>query len=118
MGKYKPPHKWTKADLALLGKYSDPNVAARIGLHPQTVKAKRIALGIRGHDRIKWGQTEIDLLGRYPDAEVAKLTVRRVENVSKKREELGIAPYNNGKKGAKRKPRNSMNFWPDLNFGH
>lgn len=39
-------HKWTKAQIALLGKLTDAEAGARIGLHPATVARKRLMLGI------------------------------------------------------------------------
>lgn len=44
----KPPRKWTKAELRLLGKIPDTQVAERLGVSRKHVIEKRFELGI-GH---------------------------------------------------------------------
>jgi hypothetical protein len=77
---HRPAVKWTEEMIALLGKATDREVAAELGLSVTTVYRKRRLRGIppahpqpyqppRGH---LWTQDEIALLGRMADAEAAE----------------------------------------------
>jgi hypothetical protein len=62
---------WPAEHLALLGKLTDAEVAARTGRGENGVRVKRSKLGIPNPSGPGWMAEELELLGTAPDAEVA-----------------------------------------------
>jgi hypothetical protein len=84
---------WTKAELRLLGKLPDAEVAERTGRGEEAVWVKRTKLGIPNPSGPGWTAEELDLLGTMPDAEVAARTGRTENGVTLKRCRLGIPTF-------------------------
>lgn len=68
---------WTKAELAMLGKFPDRVVAREIGISCSTVRNKRLLLGIKGYknpsmwDDVDWSMRSRDIaekLGVFPES--------------------------------------------------
>lgn len=89
---------WTPEEDALLGKYSDAQVAGRLGCSTARVRRRRRLLGVASNnpEHRHWTAKEIALLGTAPDREVGKLVKRSLENVRYKRLQLGISFSNPG----------------------
>lgn len=87
-------HEWSAEEIALLGKYTDVEVAKQIGVSYHVVTYKRKQLGVTAAKRyIKWDADLLELLGTVPDCEVAKRANGRIKiaGVRKKRYERGIS---------------------------
>jgi hypothetical protein len=83
---------WTAAEDALLGKFTDEEVARKLGYPVTRVRRRRRLLGLQSsnpHHR-HWTEEEIALLGIRPDREVGKMVNRSLANVRCKRLELDI----------------------------
>lgn len=87
---------WTAKEDALLGTFTDKEVARRLGYPVTRVRRRRHLLGIASNNpsRRLWTKAEIALLGTQPDREVAPLVNRTLGNVRFKRLALGI-PFHN-----------------------
>jgi hypothetical protein len=86
--------RWTKADIALLGKMTDEEVGRRTGRTVEGVRQKREGLGIPSpsEDRkVRWRPEEVAVLGTVPDKEAARRLGRSLRSVRLKRFKLGIA---------------------------
>jgi hypothetical protein len=102
LGQYLDPahgQGWTRAELRLLGKQSDAQVAARTGRSANAVRQKREELGIPNPSGHGWTEEELDLLGTAPDAEVAAWTGRTEGAVMQKRCKLGIPTFRDRRRG-------------------
>jgi hypothetical protein len=87
---------WTAEEDALLGKFTDKEVAHKLGYSVARVRRRRYLLGVPSNNpnNRHWTKEEIALLGARPDREVAPMVNRNVSNVRNKRLELGI-PFHN-----------------------
>lgn len=87
---------WTAAEDALLGKFTDEEVARRLGYSMTRVRRRRHLLGLPNNNpnHRQWTKEEIALLGTRPDREVVPLVNRTLGNVRYKRLELNI-PFHN-----------------------
>jgi hypothetical protein len=87
---------WAAEEDALLGKFTDEEVARKLGYSLGRVRRRRQRLRLRsGNPKHRhWTTEEIALLGTSPDREVGKLVNRTLENVRCKRLEMGI-PFHN-----------------------
>ena len=94
------PHRWTRAQLARLGKVYDRVLAAEIGVGADTVREERNRRGIKPLRVTAAKHREVDrLVGKLPDVEIAErlkvsaaLVYRRRMAVSDKRGELVESP--------------------------
>ncbi len=88
--------KWTRKNLALLGKVTDKELARRMKVSYTTVNGKRRQLGIPPYRpparRIEWTEEMLALLGKVCDSTVAKRYGISSFSVFRKRRELGIPP--------------------------
>jgi hypothetical protein len=101
--------KWSSADIALLGKMSDREVAEITGRSIAAVYTARRERGIAGAEQTRWLPKHLDMLGKAPDGEIAELVGCSLATVFQKRCELGIAPYK------RHKPRNPVgNRWTEF----
>ncbi|MBI4526698.1 MAG: hypothetical protein HY695_23110 [Deltaproteobacteria bacterium] len=94
----KSPHafRWTKQQIALLGKEPDTRVASRLGITAASVWRKRVQQGIRTFapkQCIEWTKARITLLGKLSDTSLAKRLGVKPETVARRRRERGIAPF-------------------------
>jgi len=92
------PHafRWTKEQMALLGRESDIQVARRLGISAAAVWRKRVQLGIRAltpKQHIEWTKARSALLGKLSDKGLAKRWGGKAETIARKRTELGIEPF-------------------------
>ena len=92
------PHafRWTKQQIALLGKESDRKMARRLGISAPAVWRKRVQLGIRAltpKQHIEWTKARSALLGKLSDKVLAKRWGVKAETIARKRTELGIEPF-------------------------
>lgn len=87
---------WTAEEDALLGKFTDEQVARKLGYSVTRVRRRRHLLGLSSNNpsHRHWTKEEIALLGTRPDREIAPLVNRSLENVRCKRLALGI-PFHN-----------------------
>jgi hypothetical protein len=87
---------WTPEEDALLGKFTDQEVARKLGHAVARVRRRRHLLGLPSNNpkHRHWTKEEIASIGTRPDREVAQLVNRSLENVRCKRLELGI-PFHN-----------------------
>jgi len=87
--------RWTKEELALLGRLSDEEVASRTGHPVGSVFQKRHDLGIPNPHpkRRSWQPQEDALLGTATDKIIATRLGRDKSTVAQRRINLGIAPY-------------------------
>jgi hypothetical protein len=87
---------WTAEEDALLGKFTDAEVARKLGYPVTRVRRRRHLLELPSNNpkHRHWTKDEIALLGTRPDREVASLVDRSLANVRFKRLELGI-PFHN-----------------------
>lgn len=88
------PYFWTAEENALLGKLSDRDVAARVGVTPEAAKRKRLVLRIpaapSGYHR--WTAYQLEILGKLPDRDVAARVGVSVKAVRLRRRRLGRRP--------------------------
>jgi len=85
---YRP---WTKKETALLGKYSDREVARMVGKSYAAVLGRRRGLKIPNRHALvrPWTKEELAILRKIKShAEVARLVNRTMEAVSQKRDRL------------------------------
>ena len=87
---------WTAEEDALLGKFTDQEVARKLRYPVTRVRRRRRLLGLPSNNpnHRHWTKEEIALLGTGPDREVAQLVNRSLANVRYKRLALGI-PFRN-----------------------
>jgi hypothetical protein len=87
---------WTPEEDGLLGKFTDEEVARKLGYPLMRVRRRRRLLGLPScnPNHRHWTKEEMALLGTRPDRDVAELVKRSVGNVRYKRLELGI-PFAN-----------------------
>lgn len=87
---------WTAEEDALLGKFSDEEVARKLSYPVTRVRRRRHLLGLPSNNpsHRHWTKEELTLLGTRPDRDVAPLVNRSLENVRYKRLALGI-PFRN-----------------------
>src|SRR5207244_3048047 len=78
---------WTAEEDALLGKFSDAEVARQLGCGATRVRRRRRLLAVPNNNpkNRHWTKEEIALLGTRPDREVAPLVNRTLSNVRNKR---------------------------------
>ncbi len=99
---YAPPphdksggHRWTRREIALLGKHTDREVAEALGINLAAVILKRQRLNIPPSKppalKVRWTKRRIALLGRHPDPVVAAKLGISPSSVKRKRQQLGIA---------------------------
>ena len=85
--------KWTTEQDALLGTMTDAALAKLLGVHKQTIKARRWRLGIapsRPRPRVAgWTPDQEALLGTLPDEEVANHLGCAVYRVRQRRRQRG-----------------------------
>ncbi len=94
------PVKWTAPMIQRLGKASDAEVGAELGIRKASVRYKRHLLAIppysdpasRGHG-YPWNAWAVKLLGKASDKELAKKLGVSTATVFMKRRELGIASF-------------------------
>jgi hypothetical protein len=96
---------WTKAELRLLGKLPDAEVAKRTGRGANAVRVKPTKLGIPNPSGPGWTAEELDLLGTAPDAEVAARIGRTEGAVTLKRCRLGIPTFCDRRRETRGGPR-------------
>ena len=94
--------RWTKKDLALLGKIPDNEVARRTGRTPDAVRQKREELGRPNPAGSRWTEEEVGLLGTMTDGEVAKKLVRSQSAITQKRIKLDMTNLRDGRRVANR----------------
>lgn len=83
--------RWTRAEIAMLGKERDGEFARKLGRKSQHVTRKRLELGVPAtNPRRLWTAETLAWLGNVPDKEIAKRTGRPYQSVSIKRRSLGI----------------------------
>jgi hypothetical protein len=88
--------RWTKQQIALLGKESDIKVARRLGISAPAVWRMRVQLDIGAltpKQHIDWTKARSALLGKLSDKVLAKRWGVKAETIARKRTELGIAPF-------------------------
>ena len=92
-------YRFTKRQLALLGKLPDAEVARRMNVSLDAVIWRRRSMGI---DNVKlsrrkrqWGKQELRQIGRMPDATLARQLGVTRRLVALKRAELGLPNYRN-----------------------
>lgn len=100
---YPPPHsglqghRWTPAEVGLLGKLSDREVGEIVGLGTSAVARKRHQLGIPPcyppPPKIRWTKRMLSLLGRITDNAFAERFRVSRPRVLAKRVELGIPAH-------------------------
>jgi hypothetical protein len=90
--------RWTKRQLALLGKAPDEEVARRIGRTAEAVRQRRELLGIPNPAGNRWRAEDIAQLGTMPDREVAHQLGRSLQSVTQKRIKLRIPNRFDGRK--------------------
>ena len=87
--------RWSDADLRLLGRIPDKEVARRLGLSLHHVVVERRRQGLRSSqpaDPVLWTEERLAALGTVPDARLAKEWGISGGSVALKRQELGRAP--------------------------
>ncbi len=84
---------WTSAQLKLLGKFPDDEVARRTGRTVNAVRIERERQGIPNPESRGWTAEEIAQLGTGTDAEVAARIGRTPSAVVQKRTALGISRW-------------------------
>lgn len=97
---------------SMLGKKTDREIAAELGISRFTVQAERYKLGIKKHrspdgSRVQYDDEFIATLGKIPDFECAKKFGYSNSSVARIRKKYGIAPYQGPRKprGVEQKPR-------------
>lgn len=99
--------EWTTADIALLGKMSDQDVANMTGRSRAAVYTARRERGIAAAPQTTWSPEHLAMLGKSSDGDIAALVGCSLQTVFNKRCELGIGPYKPSR------PRNpKTNQWP------
>jgi hypothetical protein len=94
--------RWTRRQLALLGKAPDEEVALRIGRTAEAVRQRRELLGIPNPADNRWRAEDIALLGTLPDREVAGQLGRPLHSVTQKRIKPHILNRFDGRKRDRR----------------
>ena len=87
---------WTQEDDALLGRFTDAEIARRTGRSNSAVWLRRKQLGIPPVPRANygpWTTAEIALLGTMPDKELAARFGHSVGGTKAKRLTLGLAAF-------------------------
>lgn len=87
-----PPRKsaWTKPALARLGKSSDAELAAELGLKLGTVKLKRNQAGIKVRQTRPWSAAEDRVLRKLSAEATAKTLSRTLKSIHHRRVKLGL----------------------------
>jgi hypothetical protein len=85
----KPEQLWKTQEVRLLGTASDEDVARKLGRSLNSVKVKRVRLGIAAVPKQWITPQEIALLGTMPDAELAVKLGRTVKSIEYWRTKLG-----------------------------
>lgn len=87
--------EWTQELISLLGKQSDADTAALLGVSKVAVVTKRNTLGITPFDGRKkaWSQEHLSLLGKTTDYEVARVVGKSRSAVVSMRTQLGIPAF-------------------------
>lgn len=95
-------YEWSPANLALLGKMTDQDVADRVGGKADAIREKRLSLGIKAfkpeaspvkgkpRPNFNWTEDAVKLLGTKPDKIVAQELGLAVTTIALKRRSLGI----------------------------
>jgi hypothetical protein len=94
---YPAPPRGSDADLALLGKLTDDEVARRTGRSWNAVRQKREELGLPNSAAGRWAAEEVALLGTLADEEVARGLGRSLRSVIRMRRKLGIPRPSHGR---------------------
>ncbi len=79
---------WKPAELRLLGKLPDAEVARRTGRTVEAVRSKRAKLKLPNPESPAWTPDELALFGKLPNAEIARRTGRSLSSVASKRWKL------------------------------
>ena len=83
--------RWSESEVALLGQFTDAEVARRVGRERLAVMSKRQKLGIeRVQRKDLWTESDLSMLGRLKDSEVAQRTGRSKTAVRNKRYSLRV----------------------------
>jgi len=83
--------RWPARLVARLGKVTDAELAEQLGVHPESVRRKRVAMRIPAYRREAVWTDEMDaLLGTMPDGRVAKRLRVTPLAVRLRRHRLGI----------------------------
>lgn len=92
LGIASPGHRsaWTPRALAWLGKLPDEEIARRLGLKPDTVKAKRVELRVVTRPARRWTPEEIAIARRHSPREAARRTGRTLRAIDHVRRRLGL----------------------------
>ncbi len=87
-----PARKWPAQETALLGKYTDTQLARKLGRSRGTVTWKRRALHIhaKGDYSRRWTPEEERRLGTMPDAQLAPVLKRGIKSLQMRRLKLRI----------------------------
>ncbi len=87
---------WKPEQDALLGRFTDAEVARKLGIKLPRVRRRRMLLGVPNNNPALrwWTPEELALLGTRPDSEVAPLVKRTLKNLREKRLREGIPPCN------------------------
>ncbi|HEY3321314.1 MAG TPA: hypothetical protein VGP72_12660 [Planctomycetota bacterium] len=84
-------HKWTPAEVELLGTMSDGELAERLGLRCSTIKNMRLSLKIPAlRPSRQWKPEETKLLGALPDKALANQLGIHESSVRKARTRLNL----------------------------
>lgn len=83
---------------SMLGKKTDVEIAAQLGISRFTVQAERYKLGIKKYcsldgSRVQYDEELISVLGKIPDLECSKRFGYSNSSVARIRKKYGIAPY-------------------------
>jgi len=91
------PHRWTRRELRFLGRFSDADVAKRIGCSVLMVYKKRLKLRISlRRDLLQtkpWTAEEDKLVGTMPEKELARRLARSLVAITHRRIKLGRPVY-------------------------
>ena len=91
--------EWTMAEIRLLGKVTDQELARATCRTVEAVAAKRRKLGVRCPTDRTWTREQLSLVGKFSDSEVAARTGHPFWGVAAKRRQLGLV-----NPGRKRRP--------------
>ncbi len=88
------PRRWTKRELAMLGKIPDPILARKLGIARNGIHEKRMQLGIPSvfgqQVKLRWTARRVAKLGKIPDSELAREIGVSTVTVSAFRRRRGI----------------------------